>query len=366
MSSKCPKISILTPSYNHQKYVKYFIESVLNQTEQDFELIIVDDNSTDNNVKEIEKFNDSRIKLIKHEYNQGINAGLNDAFAVANGEYCVFIASDDILEPNHLENSTKFLDKNRDINAFYCNLTPIDDDGNVINNLDFSYIHNKSRLEFLKWEFLEGNIISSPGMVVRTEIFKKFFPLDVSLVQFQDYYIHVKLLLLGEIYVTEEKLVRYRHIAGDKNISARTYSVKKRENLEEDAIMDAYLQINNVEFFKKIFVDEIKKIGEPTKETIPYFLGRLALISRNPCKKAWGYHTIMSFISSKNNFDLLHRLYNFTFKEYLSFSSYFCNNSHEIEIRFKKYKKLFNILLVISTILLSLVILLFICIGFIK
>ncbi len=74
-----PKISILTPSFNHEKFVGFFIESVLKQTLEDFELIIVDDCSSDNNVNEILKFKDPRIKLIQHPYNQGINAGINTA-----------------------------------------------------------------------------------------------------------------------------------------------------------------------------------------------------------------------------------------------------------------------------------------------
>jgi glycosyltransferase involved in cell wall biosynthesis len=74
------KISILCPSFNHQRFIAEHIKSVLNQSFKDFELIIVDDCSTDDNVAEINKFKDPRIKLIKHEFNKGINAALNTAF----------------------------------------------------------------------------------------------------------------------------------------------------------------------------------------------------------------------------------------------------------------------------------------------
>ncbi|WP_039872494.1 glycosyltransferase family 2 protein, partial [Helicobacter canadensis] len=75
-----PKISILTPSFNHEKYIGFFLQSVLGQTFQNFELIIVDDCSWDKNLEEIKKFKDERIKLIRHDYNKGINAALNTAF----------------------------------------------------------------------------------------------------------------------------------------------------------------------------------------------------------------------------------------------------------------------------------------------
>ena len=86
-----PKISILTPSFNHEKFVGLFIESILKQTLEDFELIIVDDCSSDSNVNEILKFKDPRIKLIQHPYNQGINAGINTAFENAKGEFLYFV-----------------------------------------------------------------------------------------------------------------------------------------------------------------------------------------------------------------------------------------------------------------------------------
>ena len=97
------KISILTPSFNHEKYIRFFLQSVLGQTFQNFELIIVDDCSWDKNLEEIKKFKDERIKLIRHDYNKGINAALNTAFENSSGEILVFCASDDMLERDALE-----------------------------------------------------------------------------------------------------------------------------------------------------------------------------------------------------------------------------------------------------------------------
>ncbi|EAW7552186.1 glycosyltransferase family 2 protein, partial [Campylobacter coli] len=98
-----PKISILTPCYNHEKYISAYLQSVLSQTFNDFELIIVDDYSSDQSVKEIQKFKDKRIKLIKHSYNKGINATLNTAFKNSNGDILIFCASDDMFEFDALE-----------------------------------------------------------------------------------------------------------------------------------------------------------------------------------------------------------------------------------------------------------------------
>ena len=85
-----PLVSILCPTFNHEKYVKFFLDSLLAQTNPNWELLIVDDCSTDNNVAEIKKFHDSRIKLIQNPFNMGINCGLNQAFERARGDYMCF------------------------------------------------------------------------------------------------------------------------------------------------------------------------------------------------------------------------------------------------------------------------------------
>lgn len=139
------KISILCPSFNHQRFIAEHIKSVLNQSFKDFELIIVDDCSTDDNVAEINKFKDPRIKLIRHEFNKGINAALNTAFENANGEYLMFMAGDDCLEPNALEVMIKELE-NLDYIVFYPGIMRTDINGKKIESFN---VNVKDRFEIL-------------------------------------------------------------------------------------------------------------------------------------------------------------------------------------------------------------------------
>lgn len=316
--SDSPKISILCPSFNHERYVKCFIESVLNQTEQDFELIIVDDCSKDRTVEEIENFSDPRIKLIKHEYNKGINVSLNDAFRASKGQYCVFIASDDILEPNHLEESTGFLDKNPNVGVFYSSLNIMNENNVRIADYNSIYLRNNSdRFDLLKKMFFIGNMMLSPGMVIRREAMEKIIPLSASMLQYQDYQMNVKLLLNNEIYQTPKRLVNYRQISGNKNTSARTDVVQKREELEEYKLMDTFLEIKDLNLLRNIFKEEITQVGEPTSDTIPYFLGIMAFSSEKEIRKNWAYNTIMNFIEKEENLELLNKTYKVDFKAFI-------------------------------------------------
>jgi glycosyltransferase involved in cell wall biosynthesis len=95
VSPKNPKVSVIIPTYNRAEYLGRSIQSVLNQTYQDFELIIVDDGSTDNTRDIVAQFHDKRLNYIRHETNLGVAAARNSGVRAARGIYLAFQDSDD-------------------------------------------------------------------------------------------------------------------------------------------------------------------------------------------------------------------------------------------------------------------------------
>lgn len=142
-------------------------------------------------------------------------------------------------------------------------------------------------------------------------------------------------------------------------ISVRSTATENRENLEVNSILNEFLKIKDIDLLYKIFGADIKKYGQPTIETIPYFLARLALDSDNQTRKIWGYHTIIDFLSSQKNFDLVHKLYGFDYKNLLNLIKAF-DETEEMKLnkKVKKYKKLFNTTLLLSSFILFLMIIL--------
>ena len=114
-----PRVSVLIPAYNVEKYIAESIESILNQTYSDFELIIINDGSTDNTAKIIQQYasQDKRIKFINHKKNRGVSAIRNELLDTAIGEYAAFHDSDDISLPTRLAVQVEFLDKHPDISV---------------------------------------------------------------------------------------------------------------------------------------------------------------------------------------------------------------------------------------------------------
>ncbi|MGX3044136.1 glycosyltransferase family 2 protein [Helicobacter sp. T3_23-1056] len=114
-----PKVSIALITYNQQDYVGMAIESILNQTYQNFEIIVGDDSSTDETANVVKSYKDKRIKYFKTDYNIGINGNLNLATSKATGDYIVLLLVINKLRTNYLERVVDCCDKMRDVNILY-------------------------------------------------------------------------------------------------------------------------------------------------------------------------------------------------------------------------------------------------------
>lgn len=127
-------VSIITPNYNCARFIAQTIESVLAQTHTDWEMLIVDDCSTDGSYEIALEYaaRDPRIKVMRNERNSGAAVSRNRALDAAQGEYIAFLDSDDLWEPCKLERQIKFMRENS-YNFSYAKYAHIDSDGNRLN-----------------------------------------------------------------------------------------------------------------------------------------------------------------------------------------------------------------------------------------
>ena len=115
--SESPKVTAVIPVYNREKYLRGAIESILAQTFTDFELLVIDDGSTDGSREAIRSYHDPRIRLMCNETNQGIPKTRNRGIQFARGEYLAFLDSDDWAYPERLAKQVAFLDSHPDYAA---------------------------------------------------------------------------------------------------------------------------------------------------------------------------------------------------------------------------------------------------------
>ena len=109
------KVSVLVPFYNSEAYIRQCIDSILNQTFTDFELVLLNDGSTDKSEEIVQSYNDKRIKYYKNERNLGIPISHNKLMDLAQGEYLALVDSDNICLPERLQKQVEFLDNHPDV-----------------------------------------------------------------------------------------------------------------------------------------------------------------------------------------------------------------------------------------------------------
>ncbi len=123
-------ISVVIPLYNKENLIGNTIQTVLNQTYQDFEIVVINDGSTDNSFAEVEKINDSRIRLINQK-NAGVSAARNRGIQEAEGEYLAFLDADDKWHPDYLESIEKLTKAYPDCDVFTARYQFIDEYGDI-------------------------------------------------------------------------------------------------------------------------------------------------------------------------------------------------------------------------------------------
>jgi glycosyltransferase involved in cell wall biosynthesis len=127
-------VSIVLPTYNGARYLRESLDSVLAQTHENWQLVVVDDGSADETPQIIAEYaeRDPRIETIRHERNQGMARGLNDGFAAARGDYLTWTSDDNRYKPSALADMVAFLAERPDVGLVYTDYTVIDADGNEV------------------------------------------------------------------------------------------------------------------------------------------------------------------------------------------------------------------------------------------
>ena len=138
-----PIISVILPVYNEEKFIGECIESILNQTYRDFELIIINDASSDRSAEIINSFNEQRISVINNLNNSGIVKSLNKGCLNIRGEFIARIDANDIAVETRFEKQLKYLNKNPNCAVVFSPVLIIDIDGNSLDRIDGNYVQHE-------------------------------------------------------------------------------------------------------------------------------------------------------------------------------------------------------------------------------
>lgn len=200
-----PKISVVMPAYNSEKYIAEAIDSILKQTYTDFEFIIINDGSTDKTEEIILSFNDKRIVYLKNEKNSGIVYTLNRGLDAAKGEYIARMDSDDISLPKRFEEQLNFLQKHSNFAVLG---TSFEIFGEGIQKRYFPYSKNCKKA---KAELFFNSSLGHPSVMIRKSIIDdNNLRYEEEYRGLEDFVFWWRLAKFGEMASLKKPLLKYR------------------------------------------------------------------------------------------------------------------------------------------------------------
>ncbi len=203
-----PGVSVVIPAYNAMIYLPKAVESVLRQTFTDFEVLIIDDGSSDHIVPWASQVADHRVRLIS-QANQGLPGARNTGIAQAQGEYIAFLDADDLWEPTKLEKQVSCLDNNPGVGLVHTWMLLVDEQGNSTGRV------MKSNAEGDVWnQLVEKNIIACPSVIVRRYCFETVGLFDINLRSIEDWDMWLRIASRYPFAVIKEPLAYYRQLPG--------------------------------------------------------------------------------------------------------------------------------------------------------
>ncbi|MEH2183441.1 glycosyltransferase family 2 protein [Nostoc sp.] len=316
-----PKVSVIIPSYNHEKYISETISSVLNQSYQDFEIVITDDYSSDNTIKIVKEFNDPRIRLFCFPKNRGAAVAANNCIKEARGELIAMLSSDDIFTPDKLAKQVSYLEANPDVGAVFSYAHIIDDDGNDFNQENHFYKQifiqpNRNRFEWLNHFFFKGNCLCHPSALVRQKCYIEVGQYDERFAQLPDFDFWIRLCMKYNIYVIPEELIKFRIRNNEANASGNRPEARIRHQLECKQILNNYCSPEVHNNFYKIFPEARLDVNhnQDAEESIYLQIALLAIKVSLPAYQSFGIDKLYELLDSRNNtFEKILKKYAFDF-----------------------------------------------------
>jgi LPS sulfotransferase NodH/glycosyltransferase involved in cell wall biosynthesis len=280
-----PLVSVVVKAYNHAPYVEHAIRSVLDQSFEDFELVVTDDASTDATPELIAGFMDPRIRFERFTSNRGIAAAMNATVRRARGEFVAILNSDDVALPRRLETQLSSLRERPGVAAVFSVPLQIDESGQPAEGYGRLFAvpfadPEPTRQQWLRHFFFNGNCLCAPTAMIRRAAFEAIGPDDERLAHLVDLDRWIRLLEKHEIHVLDEPVTAFRVRSNNMNAGASRSDTRLRDAYESFEIFKRYRRFD-AGFVREIFADDIAREGIDRTLSNDALLGELALTGRN-------------------------------------------------------------------------------------
>jgi hypothetical protein len=310
-----PRVSIVIPSYNHERFVSRAIESACAQTYQAFEIVITDDASTDGSVDVLRTYarKDPRIKLFLNRFNYETHA-TNHCIQQSSGEYIAVLSSDDEFFPTKLENQVDFLDRHPEVAAVFTQVRVVDEQGRDFPEPSHFYCTifqqpNRSRYEWLRHFFFNGNCLCHPSVLIRRSVYETLGLYNPLMGALDDLDMWVRVCLCYEISILPNILVNFRVRDGHGNVSANTPENFRRGQYELIKILDHFVSPAALAQLHLIFPEFADQVHQEPDAVKRHVLAMAALKTGHLSHRFWGIDLLYQLLAnSDTKRQLSHRI----------------------------------------------------------
>ena len=327
-------VSVCMNAYNASKTIAQSLESVLNQTYKNLQIIIVDDCSTDNTAEIVKSYDDDRIELYTLPKNFNISNANNECLHRAKGEYIAHIDSDDIWVEDKIEKQIKFLEENAQYGACFTHATLIDENcvAFTLETLPYAVLNvfnreNMTQAGFVRRFYDHSNFLCHSSVVMRMSVYEKLGDHDLTLNKLHDYDYWIRMNFICPLYIYPEKLVLYRIWHANNSTLGNAETIGHNE----EYVRITYKLVNDCpkEMFLEAFSDKLK-LKEHTDEELElekaFVLG--GALPMYPDNKVLEMKKLDELFKDKKYVELAEEKFGFTIRDLY--------NLHKNEIYFDK------------------------------
>lgn len=262
IAKKVPLVSVCIPVYNCKNYVAQAIDSVLSQTFTDFELIIVDNASTDGTLEIIARYTDSRIRLIRNKTNLGLEANWNKSVREAKGEYIKLLPADDFLYPLCLERQVKAFENSGDfdLSLVVCARDIVNPAGKKLLTRKFPGAEANITGQYAIRRVLRSgtNLLGEPGAILfKRTILEKTGVFNGVLSYVIDVHLWLRMLLLGNLHIIPEPYCAFRLSSGSTSLELATLQSKHFISFINDMAKDNRFGVRWIDKYIGVFTSRL-------------------------------------------------------------------------------------------------------------
>jgi glycosyltransferase involved in cell wall biosynthesis len=256
------KVSILLPVYNGAKFLREAIESILSQTFTDFELIIMDDGSTDGTSAILDHYQrlDDRIRVYRHEH-QGLIASLNRGCHIAQGKYLARMDADDVSLPERLARQVEYLETHPEAGVLGCGVQVIDGGGKKIRIFQFPVEHGVLRFRLC---FYNALTFAHPSVVMRRELLERVGRYNPDMLHSEDYELWSRLCGLTRLSNLRDVLFYLRkHESNVTRVPQHIeLQIKNGMRINQQMLSEVLGEEIPIELIQLLYTLEFKTLGE--------------------------------------------------------------------------------------------------------